>query len=80
MDFDINTEKTCFPHPISGDLIFIMPDLPHMLKLVRNTLGDRKIIYNEYSKPILWEYIEKRRIPQNIFVGNAGTRRSTFSQ
>lgn len=59
VDFDINTEKTCFPHPISGDPIFIMPDPPHMLKLVRNTLGNKKIMYDEDSKPILWEYIEK---------------------
>lgn len=38
LDFDINMEKTSFPHPISVDPIFIMPDPSLILKLVRNIL------------------------------------------
>ncbi|KAF2892267.1 hypothetical protein ILUMI_13908, partial [Ignelater luminosus] len=33
-------------------------DACHMVKLVRNTLGDRKILYDPNGNPIEWKYIE----------------------
>ena len=36
-----------FPHPVTGNPIFYMPDVPHLLKLIRNWLLDRGFILND---------------------------------
>ncbi|GLV43869.1 hypothetical protein CBL_11551 [Carabus blaptoides fortunei] len=52
-----NTLKTHFQHPdISGN-IYVILDPCHMLKLVRNVLGDLKNLQWE-NKTVSWEYIE----------------------
>lgn len=44
---------------IEGHQIYIIYDPSHMIKLVRNTLGDKGIIYDADGNPIKWSYIEK---------------------
>lgn len=39
--------------------IFTFLDPPHMLKLIRNTLGSRKTIYDRFGRAIEWEYFVK---------------------
>lgn len=47
-----------FPHPTTGEPIHFFLDACHMLKLVRNTLGDNKVLYNEINEKIEWKFIE----------------------
>jgi len=37
---NINVDNTAFPHPNTGDPIFMFADAPHLLKLIRNWLID----------------------------------------
>ena len=54
--------KTWFPHPEDpSSKIYVILDVCHMLKLIRNLLGDRKVIYHEENgtlMPIKWQYID----------------------
>ncbi|KAF2888012.1 hypothetical protein ILUMI_18161, partial [Ignelater luminosus] len=43
--------------PFTKEKIFIFWDACHMLKLVRNTLGDHKILKDKHGSVISWEYI-----------------------
>lgn len=52
---DPESLKCNFPHPVTGDKVFIFLDPCHMLKLVRNTIGERSISSNQ--GPIKWDYI-----------------------
>lgn len=44
---------------IEGEQILIIPDACHMLKLVRNTLADKKEILNHNKEKISWDYLHK---------------------
>jgi len=46
-----------FQHPISNYKVHIFLDACHMLKLLRNTLGDYKYIVNSKGQMIKWDYI-----------------------
>lgn len=50
--------KTTFPHPSTGEPVAVFLDPCHMIKLVRNALGDLKTI-SDGKKNISWEYIAK---------------------
>lgn len=41
---NITPEDSSFPHPVTGDPIFHFPDVPHLLKLLRNWLLDAGFI------------------------------------
>lgn len=49
--------KTCFPHPSDGSNVHIMYDPSHMEKLIRNTIGNVKILYDGVEK-IEWKFLE----------------------
>lgn len=44
---------------VNGQEIVIIPDPAHMLKLVRNTLGQKKELLDAEGRTISWQYIEK---------------------
>ena len=45
---DVENFKTFFPHPLDQDKkVFIMLDICHMIKLVRNTLGKGLILVDK---------------------------------
>lgn len=48
-----------FLHPLSNERIHILLDACHMVKLVRNTLGDWKRLQDADGKTICWNYFEK---------------------
>lgn len=52
-----NNLQTWFEHPISKTKIYVFLDPCHMLKLIRNTFGDKKNIINKNNENILWKYI-----------------------
>lgn len=47
-----NEMKTYFPHPVTSKNVTIFLDPAHMLKLVRNTLGDKGSIFDSNDKVI----------------------------
>ena len=51
--------KSSFPHPVTGDTVFVFLDPCHMLKLMRNALADHKKIISPDGNEIQWSYIEK---------------------
>lgn len=55
----VENMKTWFPHPISNRSIYILPDPPHMLKLIRNTIASRPAIYDDNGNAIEWSYLRK---------------------
>lgn len=55
--FDLENFKPYFTLPNSTDKIYIFYDICHMIKLVRNTLGHKKILKYK-GKKIEWRYIE----------------------
>lgn len=60
-NFDFGGGKfiTTFPHPITQSPIAIFLDPCHMLKLVRNTLADKKSMVDGNDQFVNFEYIEK---------------------
>ena len=51
--------KPYFPHPVQPEKkVHILLDVCHMLKLIRNTLGDGGIIVDGSGKKIFWKYID----------------------
>lgn len=57
-DFNnISSLQTSFPHPITNDKVVAFLDPCHMLKLVRNTFGDTKILVDVNNQIIQWSDI-----------------------
>lgn len=48
-----------FTNPFMNETCYIFYDLCHMIKLVRNTLGDLRVITTNDVEEIAWDYIEK---------------------
>ncbi|KYN11230.1 THAP domain-containing protein 9, partial [Trachymyrmex cornetzi] len=55
---DIYNDKPYFTHPVDGHPIFVFLDAPHMLKLVRNTMGKHNL-YDSDGQPIMFQYLQK---------------------
>ncbi|KAF4527952.1 hypothetical protein B566_EDAN014125 [Ephemera danica] len=56
-NLDLDKLQCHFLHPSSGHKIQIMLDPCHMIKLIRNTLEAKKILYNSKNEKIEWKYI-----------------------
>ena len=60
-----------FPHPqIGGEKIHVVFDICHMIKLMRNLLGDYKVITSERNggkrHSVKWEYIQRLNEVQDL--------------
>lgn len=55
---DLINQMSWFPHPSTKEEITIFLDQAHMLKLVRNTIGDWGILYDAEDNPIEWKYFK----------------------
>jgi len=55
---DLYKSVPWFPHPVTKEDICIFLDPAHILKLVRNTLGDYGVLYDADDKPIEWRYFK----------------------
>ncbi len=66
--------KPYFPHLVKPDKkVHILLDVCHMLKLVRNTLGDGGIIVDGCGKKIFWkyfDYLHKLQDNEGLRLGN----------
>ena len=54
---DINYHKPYFLNPYSNEKVYIILDPCHMLKLVRNTLGEIGIVSDGFGNQIRWDHI-----------------------
>ena len=66
-----------FPHPNGTGFVRVFLDACHMLKLVRNTLGQRKILLDKSNRQILWQYIvnlQKLQEAEGLRLGNRLTK------
>ena len=44
---------------VMGKLIFAILDTPHLIKIVRNCLGDIRIIFDPDGNKVHWKYIRR---------------------
>lgn len=52
------TFRPYFSNPVNNENIHIMLDPCHMEKLVRNTLANKKVIYDDQNNKVEWRYFE----------------------
>lgn len=71
---NFDEDKPYFENPFKKDSkIYIIMDTPHMLKLARNCLGNKKTLYNGLNEKIEWRFIEdlvSLQISENFNIGN----------
>lgn len=72
---NLNSEclKTSFSHPVTNNNIYIFLDPCHMIKLVRNALGDKKTFYDGEGNKISWNLILKLhelQMNEGLHLGN----------
>lgn len=56
-NFHFSDVRPYFSHPVTLKNIYIVFDACHMLKLIRNTFGDKKVLINCDGKKVEWKYI-----------------------
>jgi len=56
---DLNNQISSFLHPVTKEDVCIFLDPVHMLKLVRNTIGDWGILYDADGNAIEWKYFKE---------------------
>lgn len=67
-----NEIKPFFLNPVNKRPIHIIFDPSHMLKLVRNTLGNRETLYDNKNHKIEWKYIvELEKVSRGSIFGHA---------
>ena len=66
--------KAFFPHPVTKEPVFIIIDACHAIKLIRNTLGDKRVLYDGAGNPIQWHYFEELVKVQNLYGLHAATK------
>jgi hypothetical protein len=59
LDVDDVNFSTFFRHPVSDEPVVIFFDPCHMLKLIRNTLADKKSLVDDENKFVDFEFINK---------------------
>lgn len=68
------TIRPYFLNPENDQKVYVLYDAPHMIKLIRNCLGDKKILYAG-NKPIKWDYVE--RLYRSSMIGNSSSHKLT---
>lgn len=59
LKFDDSAEfRNSFPHPSTGEAVYVLLDISHMIKLVRNALGSQEELRTRNGK-VEWKYFEK---------------------
>lgn len=60
----VNSDETCsispyFRNQETDEKIYVFYDAPHMIKLIRNCLGDKLVLYDKFNRRVEWKYIER---------------------
>lgn len=75
---DFKMEKPYFKNPYDEEFnVYIILDVPHMLKLARNCLGNKKVLYDREGDEIKWQLFEDLvllQLSENINLGNKLTK------
>lgn len=75
---DFDADKPYFKNPFDEKkVVYMILDIPHMIKLARNCLGNKKIMYDSDNKEIKWSFLESLvtlQISENINLGNKLTK------
>lgn len=59
--------KSYFSHPCENErCVYVFLNICHMLKLVRNTLGDGFVLYDDEGRKITWEYVVRLQELQEL--------------
>lgn len=66
--------KPNFKDPSNGENVHVVLDACHMVKLVRNCLGDWGILFNKQGYPIKWIYFKNLVDLQNVSGLHAATK------
>jgi hypothetical protein len=68
------TLQPYFSHPVDPKKkVYVLLDICHMLKLIRNTLGEKHILIDKDGEKICWDYIvalEKLQNKEGLRLGN----------
>lgn len=71
-------DRPYFQNPFDKDCkVYIFLDPPHMLKLARNCLGNKMILYDGENNKIQWQFVVdlvSMQITKNINIGNKLTK------
>ncbi|KAG6443087.1 hypothetical protein O3G_MSEX002641 [Manduca sexta] len=54
---DVDNLKTYFIHPSTLDKVYVLVDPCHIIKLIRNTFENKKILYDEDGQLIKWQLL-----------------------
>lgn len=74
---DYDADKPYFINPFNKNTVYSILDPPHMIKLARNCIGNKQIIFDEGGNEIRWKFFEDLvtlQINQNINFGNKLTK------
>lgn len=75
---DFKMEKPYFENPHDkGNNVYFVLDPPHMLKLARNCLGNKKILFDRDGNRIRWQLLHELimlQLKENINLGNKLTK------
>lgn len=75
---DFENNKSFFLNPYDEDnKVYVVLDAPHMLKLMRNCLGNREILFTSNGQKIKWQFfvnLVKLQLSENINFGNKLTK------
>lgn len=75
---DFANEKNYFDNPHSDEKVFLLLDACHMVKLARNCLASKNILYDANNDPIEWRYLtnlETYQRDNKLNVGNKINKR-----
>jgi len=54
---DLENLQHWFPHPVTGEKVYVILDAVHMIKLARNLIGDKKELFIPgFDSPIKWDH------------------------
>ena len=65
---------TSFNHPVTGKPVLIILDVVHMIKLIRNTLGSKKVLIDPDGNEIKWNYFQALEMLQDYLGGHFANR------
>ncbi len=58
LGYNLNNLDSSFRHPSRpGKILYVIHDVCHMLKLARNSLGDKKVFFTNNGNIISWRHI-----------------------
>ena len=73
-----DTQPNLFLQNAIGNYVLAFMDPPHLIKLTRNTLGDKKELVDRYGRRVRWEHIvllHKLQKKQGLHLANKLTQR-----